>query len=63
MATKKKSEPDTTYEWELVQELNVYDKRRCGKCGFESEFPKDMQKCIWTECPECGAQMRWDVES
>lgn len=46
-------------EWEMVMEGTSLDIRKCTNCGFTKDFPKDMSKCIWTSCPECGKEMRW----
>lgn len=69
MATRRKEkEPNNTAdtvlggdyaEWEIVMEGTSLDIRKCTNCGFASDFPKDMNKCIWTSCPECGKEMRW----
>lgn len=72
MATRRKTydDPDTernadtvlggdTAEWELVEAFTTFDKRRCTNCGKTGTFPKDMSKCVWTSCPECGKEMRW----
>lgn len=69
MATKKKTTEQTKTtdsimgddyaEWELTESYTPYDKRKCTNCGFEATFPKDMNDCVWTTCPECGKEMRW----
>lgn len=65
MATKKNQhEPETVLGgdnayWELVEAFKPFDKRRCSNCGFETTFPKNMDSCILTSCPECGKDMRW----
>lgn len=46
-------------EWIMVTSGTSLDIRRCSNCGFASDFPKDMNNCIWTKCPECGKTMRW----
>lgn len=46
-------------EWEIVMEGSSLDIRKCTNCGYTSDFPKDMSKCIWTSCPECHKEMRW----
>ena len=60
----RKAEQETVlggdyYDWELILETPVYDKRRCSSCGYEATFPKDMSKCAWKECPKCQKKMRW----
>ena len=69
MATRKKSigqdnTPETVLggdyaEWEIVMNGTSLDIRKCTNCGYTSDFPKDMSKCIWRECPECHKEMRW----
>lgn len=64
MATRKKQQETVLGgdygEWVLVQEFPPFDKRKCSNCGYDKEtFPKDMQKCILTTCPNCGKEMRW----
>lgn len=69
MATRKKPiERGNTYdtvlggdhaEWEIVMSGSSLDIRKCTNCGFTKDFPKDMSKCIWSKCPECGKEMRW----
>lgn len=63
-ATEQDNAPETVLggdygEWELVEAFTTFDKRRCSNCGKTDTFPKDMSKCIWTNCPDCGKEMRW----
>ena len=48
-----------THEWRLRMSGTSLDIRECSNCGFTSDFPKDMNKCIWTRCPNCHKEMRW----